>query len=139
MRIIIFPLIIIIFLSSCAARPKSMPCTDATDNIRLSKSDAKKIEGKVSQFLSDAKISQEHMNDGKSSLWRFTNMPTDSIYYQIGLREGDGIYKTNLGPQKNSINLISDLFGIPSGTTNCLYVQAKDKSERIIKIQLDEK
>lgn len=132
-------ILLILSITSCATRPKSRPCTDATEDVRLTKLEAKKIEGKVSQFLSDAKITPEHTEDGKVSLWRFTNMPTDSLYHQIGLREGDGIYKTNLGEQTNSINLISDLSGIPTGTTNCLYVRARDKSERIIRIHLDEK
>lgn len=132
-------IILLFFITSCSTRPKSKPCIDATENVTLTKSEATKMEGKVSQFLSDAKITQEHTEDGKVSLWRFTNMPTDSLYHQIGLREGDGIYKTNLGEQTNSINLISDLSGIPTGTTNCLYVRARDKSERVIRIQLDEK
>jgi hypothetical protein len=131
--------ILILSITSCSSRPKSVPCTDATEDVRLTKSEATKMEGKVSQFLSDAKITQEHTEDGRVSLWRFTNMPSDSLYHQIGLREGDGIYKTNLGEQTNSINLISDLSGIPTGTTNCLYVRARDKSERVIRIQLDEK
>ncbi|MBA2406282.1 MAG: hypothetical protein H0V66_16010, partial [Bdellovibrionales bacterium] len=67
------------------------------------------------------------------------NMPTDSVYYLIGLREGDIITKTNLGAQTSSINLISDLTGIPSGTTNCLYVKSKDNSEHVIKVQVDKK
>lgn len=135
----IFYVLLIFSISSCANRPNSKICTDATEDVRLTKSEVKKIEGKISQFLSDAKITQEHTEDGRTSLWRFTNMPSDSLYHQIGLREGDGIYKTNLGEQTNSINLISDFSGIPSGTTNCLYVRARDKSERIIRIHLDEK
>lgn len=132
-------IILVLSITACTTRPKSRPCTDSTENVRLSKSEAKKMEEKVSQFLSDAKITQELTEDGKVSLWRFTNMPNDSLYHLIGLKEGDGIYKTNLGEQTNSINLMSDLSGIPEGTTNCLYVRARDKTERVILIQLDEK
>lgn len=139
MKKLFFASLTIFILSACASKPISTPCTDVTETVTLSYSEARKIEGKVSQFLTDAQIVQEHTDEGTNSLWRFTNMPSDSIYYKIGLKEGDGIYKTNLGMQTNSINLISDLAGIPSGTTNCLYVQAKNKSERVIKILLDDK
>ena len=138
MKKINLPLIFFL-ISSCATKPQSTPCTEATEVVKISKAQAKKIEGKVSQFLSDARITQEHTSDGQASIWRFTNMPSDSVYYKVGLREGDGIYKTNLGPQTNSINLISDLSGIPSGTTNCLYVLGKDKTERVIQIELEDK
>ena len=125
---------------SCASRPLPSVCPDASVTVTIPKSEANKIHGHVSQFLTDAKITQLKNEDGtESSVWRFTNMPEDSIYYLIGLREGDAIYKTNLGPQTNSINLISDLSGIPSGTTNCLYVRSKDSSEHVIKIVVEKR
>lgn len=127
-------LIALLLISSCSTKPVPSICTDATVTVNLPKAEAVKIEGNVSRFLTDAKIIQEHTDEGKNSLWRFSNMPEDSVYYLIGLREGDAIYKTNLGMQTSGINLISDLSGIPSGTTNCLYVKAKDNSDRVIKI-----
>ena len=54
-------------------------------------------------------------------------------------REGDSIYKTNLGSHTNFMNLVSDLSGIPSGTTNCLYIKAKDNTERVVKVLVEKK
>jgi hypothetical protein len=135
----LFLLIAPLFLFySCASKPLPPVCADATVTVTIPKSEANKIHGHVSHFLTDAKITQIKNEDGtESSIWRFTNMPDDSIYYLIGLREGDAIYKTNLGAQTSSINLISDLSGIPSGTTNCLYVRSKDNSEHVIKIVVE--
>ena len=125
---------------SCSSTPLGQVCPDASVTVTIPKSKANKIHGHVSQFLTDAKITQVGIEDGtESSVWRFTNMPEDSIYYLIGLREGDAIYKTNLGAQTSSISLISDLSGIPSGTTNCLYVRSKDNSEHVIKIVVEKR
>ena len=131
-------ILISLFAFSCASRPDLPICPEATETVTLSKTDAAKIQGKVSQFLTDAQITQQHDERG-ASFWRFSNMPSDSIYYQIGLREGDAILKTNLGPQSSSMNLLSDLAGIPSGTTNCLHVRSKENSVRVIKIQVEKK
>lgn len=134
----LFLILISLLVFSCASRPDLPVCPEATETVTLAKADAAKIQGKVSQFLTDAQITQQHDEDG-GSFWRFTNMPSDSIYYQIGLREGDAILKTNLGPQSSSMNLLSDLAGIPSGTTNCLFVRSKENTDRVIKIQVDKK
>lgn len=138
MKLILFLSPLFIFFS-CASKPPPIVCPDASVTVTIPRTEANKIHGHVSQFLTDAKITQEHGDEGQNSVWRFTNMPDDSVYYLIGLREGDAIYKTNLGPQTSSINLISDLSGIPSGTTNCLYVRSKDNSEHIIKIVVEKK
>jgi hypothetical protein len=132
-------LFLFIFISSCASKPPASVCSEATTTVNIPKTEADKIRGNVSRFLTDAKIIQEHTDEGKNSLWRFTNMPPDSVYYLIGLREGDAIYKTNLGLQTSGINLISDLSGIPSGTTNCLYVKSKNNTDSVIKILVDKK
>ena len=134
----LFLILISLFAFSCASRPDLPICPEATETVTLSNADAAKIQGKVSQFLTDAQITQQHDEVG-GSFWRFTNMPSDSIYYQIGLREGDAILKTNLGPQSTSMNLLSDLAGIPSGTTNCLHVRSKENTDRIIKILVEKK
>lgn len=134
----LFLILISLLFFSCASRPDLPICPEATETVTLSKADAAKIHGKVSQFLTDAQITQQHDEVG-GSFWRFTNMPSDSIYYQIGLREGDAILKTNLGPQSTSMNLLSDLAGIPSGTTNCLHVRSKENTDRIIKILVEKK
>lgn len=138
MRLILL-LSISLILFSCASKPLAPICPEGQVTVTIPKAEAEKIRGNVSQFLTDAQITQEHAEEGKNSLWRFTNMPSDSVYYMIGLREGDAIYKTNLGTQTSSINLISDLSGIASGTTNCLYVVAQDKTERVIKVLVDNK
>jgi hypothetical protein len=130
---------LLFLISSCASKPVPSICPDATVTVNLPKVEAEKIRGNVARFLTDAKIIQEHTDEGENSLWRFTNMPPDSVYYLIGLREGDAIYKTNLGLQTSGINLISDLSGIPSGTTNCLYVKSKNNTESVIKILVDKK
>lgn len=130
---------LLLLMSSCASKPFTSICSDATVTVNIPKAEAEKIRGNVARFLTDAKIIQEHTDEGKNSLWRFTNMPPDSVYYLIGLREGDAIYKTNLGLQTSGINLISDLSGIPSGTTNCLYVKSKTNTESVIKILVDKK
>lgn len=129
----------LLFTLSCASQPKAPACTEATTEVTLKKSEADKIKGNVTPFLTDAQITQEYINDGAESIWRFNNMPEDSIYHEIGLRTGDAISKTNLGPQTTVFNLISDLSGIPNGTTNCLWVQDKDKNLRVIKILLEKK
>ena len=133
---LILPLIIAV---SCASKPKAPVCVEATTEVTLKKSHADEIQGNVTPFLSDAQITQEHINEGAGSIWRFSNMPTDSIYHEIGLRSGDAIIKTNLGPQTTVFNLISDLSGIPSGTTNCLWVMDKEKNTRVIKILVENK
>lgn len=132
-------LFLLILISSCASKVIQPVCPDATTTVNIQKVEADKIRGNVSSFLTDAKIIQEHTDEGKNSLWRFSNMPPDSVYYLIGLREGDAIYKTNLGLQTSGINLISDLSGIPSGTTNCLYIKSKSNTESVIKILVDKK
>ena len=132
-------LLLSLFLVSCASKPEAPICPDATETVVLPKKETDKILGNVGPFMTDAQITQEHGNEGASSVWRFTNMPSDSVYYLIGLREGDAIWKTNLGEQKSSINLISDLAGIPSGTTNCLYVRDEKQAERVIRIKLENK
>lgn len=124
---------------SCAQTPKSEECKNPTQKVTLTKEQAKKIQGKVSQFLSDAKVTGEPSQSGESIVWRFSNMPDDSIYHTIGLREGDAVYKTNLGEQKSSLNLISDLSGIASGTTDCLYVKTKENTDKIIHVTVDER
>ena len=138
MRLITLLFIIFCFVS-CASKPIMPICSEATEHIMLSQKQADLIQGNVSQFLSDAKIREEHDQESGKSLWRFSNMPEDSIYYVIGLREGDAIYQTNLGSQSSSLNLISDLSGIASGTTNCLYVQSRDHSKRVIHVKVDKK
>jgi len=135
--IILFSLFFVLF--SCASKPLAPICPNATESVIIPKVEALKIQGNVSQFLTDAQITQEHGKEGESSVWRFTNMPRDSVYYFIGLRDGDAIYQTNLGPQTSSINLISDLSGISSGTTNCLYVRSKENLDRVIKVVVDKK
>lgn len=133
-------LILLAFLiSACASKPKSTPCTEATSTVVLKKADAEKIQGKVSQFLTDARITQELNEKGDKTLWRFTNMPDDSVYYLVGIREGDALTKTNLGEQSSTINLISDLSGIASGTTNCLYINTKENKNHVIKVDLEKK
>lgn len=132
-------LLSLVFLCSCASAPKAPVCPEASTEIKLTRAEADKIQGNVSQFLTDAQITQEHNEEGAGSIWRFTNMPTDSIYYKIGLREHDAVYQTNLGTQTSSINLISDLSGIASGTTNCLWVMDKDRNVRVIKVTLEKK
>ncbi len=132
-------LFILSFFISCASKPMQPICPEATDYIVLTQKQADLIQGNVSHFLSDAKIREEHSQESGKSIWRFSNMPEDSIYYLIGLREGDAIYQTNLGPQTSSLNLISDLSGISSGTTNCLYVQSKVHSNRVIHIKVEAK
>lgn len=132
-------LITLVFLTACASKPKAPVCPEATTEISLTHSDAKKIQGNVSQFLTDAEIKPEHDQASATTIWRFHNMPSDSIYYKIGLREGDALTKTNLGPQSSSINLISDLSGLATGTTNCLWISDKDKNERVIKVVLEKK
>jgi len=122
-----------LFALSCAHPPKSEECKNPTQEVTLTKAQAEKIQGKVTQFLSDAKVTGEPVGEG-SLMWRFTNMPNDSIYHTIGLREGDAVYKTNLGEQKSSLNLISDLSGIATGTTDCLYVKTKTNTDKIIHI-----
>lgn len=135
-----FSLVLLSFiLISCASKPQAPVCPEATETVTLPRKEADKILGNVGPFLTDAQITQEHGNEGASSVWRFTNMPSDSVYYLVGLREGDAIWKTNLGEQKSSINLISDLAGIPSGTTNCLYVRDMEKKERVIKVLVEKK
>jgi len=124
---------------SCASKPLDPVCPDATEHIVLSPKEASLIQGNVSQFLTDAKIREEHDQENGKSIWRFSNMPTDSVYFLIGLREGDAIYQTNLGPQSSSLNLISDLSGIASGTTNCLYVRSKNHSLRVIHVDVPRK
>ncbi len=136
MRLILF-LFPFLLLFSCASKVPPNFCPEATVTVTIPKKQANKIFGHVSQFLTDAKIAFESGSEGQEGIWRFTNMPTDSIYYMIGLREGDAIVKTNLGNQSSSINLISDLSGIPSGTTNCLYVKSKANTEHVIKILMD--
>jgi len=135
-KLFLIPIFLLVF--SCSSRPTLPICPEATETVTLSKVDAAKIQGKVSQFLTDAQITQLHDEEG-GSFWRFSNMPSDSIYYQIGLREGDSILKTNLGPQSSSMNLLSDLAGIPSGTTNCLHVRSKENKDRVIKIKIEKK
>ena len=130
----IFLLFPLLFAISCASKPKAPVCKEATIEVTLKKSEADKIQGSVTPFLSDAQITQEHIDEGEASIWRFSNMPADSIYHEIGLRSGDAIVKTNLGVHTTVFNLISDLSGIPSGTTNCLWVQDKDKNVRVIKV-----
>ena len=132
-------ILILSLLFSCASRPRPPDCPDATETVTIPKEEAAKIQGNVSQFLTDARIRQVFDSENKTSVWRFSHMPENSVYYLIGLRDGDSIYQTNLGPQTSSINLISDLSGIPSGTTNCLYVKSADNTERIIKILLEKK
>lgn len=132
-------LITLFALISCASKPQKINCPEAATQITLKKSEAKKIQGNVSQFLTDAQITQEHNKEGDGSIWRFTHMPSDSIYHQIGLREGDAVTKTNLGVQNSSINLISDLSGIATGTTNCLWVKDKQNTERVIKVLVEKK
>ena len=124
---------------ACASKPLDPVCPDATEHIVLSQKEASLIQGNVSQFLSDAKIREEHDQESGKSMWRFSNMPTDSVYFVMGLREGDAIYQTNLGPQSSSLNLISDLSGIASGTTNCLYVKSKSHSLRVIHVDVGKK
>ena len=124
---------------ACASKPLDPVCPNATEHIVLSQKEASLIQGNVSQFLSDAKIREEHDQESGKSMWRFSNMPTDSVYFVIGLREGDAIYQTNLGPQSSSLNLISDLSGIASGTTNCLYVKSKSHSLRVIHVDVGKK
>jgi hypothetical protein len=135
----IFLMLSLLVAISCASKPKAPVCMEATTEVTLKKSEADKIQGNVTPFLSDAQITQEQNEDGASSIFRFSNMPEDSIYHGIGLRSGDAILKTNLGPQTTVFNLISDLSGIPGGTTNCLWVQDKDKNVRVIKIILEKK
>lgn len=137
MRLILF--LFPLFVFSCASKAPPHFCPDATVTVTIPRKESNKIFGHVSQFLTDAKITFEPGSEGQDGIWRFTNMPTDSIYYLIGLREGDAIIKTNLGNQSSSINLISDLSGIPSGTTNCLYVRSKLNSDHVIKIVVDKK
>lgn len=127
----------LLFAISCASKPPAPPCTEATTEATLKKTEAEKIKGNVTPFLTDAQITQEHVEGGELSIWRFNNMPSDSIYHEIGLRTGDAISKTNLGPQTTVFNLISDLSGISNGTTNCLWVQDKDKNLRVIKVVLE--
>ena len=127
------------YFFSCASKPIVPVCSQATEHIMLSQKQADLIQGNVSKFLSDAKIREEHSQESGKSLWRFSNMPEDSIYYVIGLREGDAIYQTNLGAQTSSLNLISDLSGVASGTTNCLYVQSRENSLRVIQIKIEKK
>lgn len=129
--------LIVLLLSACATRPESTPCSDATSTVSLKKADAEKIQGKVSQFLTDARITQELDEKGNKTHWRFTNMPDDSVYYLVGIREGDALTKTNLGEQTSTINLISDLSGIASGTTNCLYLNTKENKNHVIKVVLE--
>ena len=129
--------VLLSFMLSCAHAPKSEECKNPTQEVKLTKSQAEKIQGKVSQFLSDAKVTGEPLGEENKFIWRFTNMPEDSVYHEIGLRNGDGVYRTNLGEQKSSLNLISDLSGIASGTTDCLYVKTKENVEKIIHIQLE--
>lgn len=129
-------LFLLLILASCASKPKLSLCPEVTEIVELRKKEVSQIQGNVSRFLSDAQITQEHSTDGKSSLWRFKNLPRDSVYYLLGLREGDAITKTNLGEHNSSTDLISDFSGIPSGTTNCLYVLSKHNSMRVIKIKL---
>lgn len=131
----LIPLILLIFSFSCSTKPRPSDCKGATETVKLTEAQKKRIQGNVSQFLSDAEITQETIDEGKRSIWRFRNMPRDSVYYLLGLREGDAVYKTNLGEQKSSITLISDLSGIATGTTDCLYVKTKDDAVKIIKIQ----
>jgi hypothetical protein len=126
-------------LFSCASKPLDPVCPNATEHIVLSPKDASLIQGNVSQFLSDAKIREEHDQESGKSIWRFSNMPPDSVYFLIGLREGDAIFQTNLGLQSSSLNLISDLSGIASGTTNCLYVRSMDNSLRVIHVDVGRK
>lgn len=135
----IFLPMILLFAVACASKPHPPICPEATTSVVLSKAEATKIQGNVSQFLTDAQITQEHNQEGAGSVWRFTNMPSDSVYYHLGLRDGDAITKTNLGAQTSSINLISDLSGLANGTTNCLYVEGSDKSLRVIKVMLEKK
>jgi hypothetical protein len=130
----IFLMLPVLFAISCASKPLAPACLGATTEVTLKKSDADKIQGNVTPFLSDAQITQEHIDEGEGSIWRFSNMPADSIYHEIGLRSGDAIMKTNLGVHTTVFNLISDLSGIPSGTTNCLWVQDKEKNVRVIKV-----
>ena len=125
--------------SSCASKPQQPVCPEASVTVSIPKSEADKIQGNVTPFLTDAMITEEYSQITQSSSWRFSKMATDSVYYLIGLREGDSIYKTNLGPQSNFMNLVSDLSGIPSGTTNCLYIRAKDNTERVVKILVEKK
>ena len=132
-------LLLSLLLTSCATKPGPAVCPDASETVSITKEVADKILGKVGPFMTDAQITQEHGEAGATSIWRFTNMPSDSVYYRIGLREGDAIWKTNQGVQKTSINLISHLAGIPSATTNCLYVRDRHQAERVIKIKLEEK
>ena len=127
------------FLFSCASKPQPPVCPDATTTVSVPKLEADKIQGNVTPFLTDAKITEEYSQDTQTSIWRFSKMPPDSIYYFIGLREGDSIYKTNLGTHTNFMNLVSDLSGIPSGTTNCLYIKAKDNTERVVKVLVEKK
>jgi hypothetical protein len=136
MKLIIILLNLFCFFS-CASKPTAPVCPEATEHIVLSQKNASRIQGNVSQFLSDAKIREEHDQETGKSIWRFSNMPEDSVYYVIGLREGDAIYQTNLGSQSSSLNLISDLSGIASGTTNCLYLQSMNNSLRVIHIKVE--
>ena len=129
-------LFVFIVLFSCATRRLPPACPEATETTTLSKKAAASIQGKVSSFLTDAQISPERSRDSELTLWRFKNMPEDSVYYTMGLREGDAITKTNLGEQKSLMNLISDLSGVATGVTNCLYVTAKDQSQRVIRVEL---
>jgi uncharacterized protein (DUF2164 family) len=135
----IFLLISLSALISCASKPQAPICPEATTEVTLKKSEVVKIQGNVSQFLTDAQITQEHNQESAESIWRFTNMPADSVYYQLGLRDGDAVTKTNLGVQSSSINLISDLSGLATGTTNCLWVMDKDKHQRVIKVSVEKK
>ena len=135
----LFLALTLFFLFSCSSAPKDPICPESSSSVLLTKHQADKIQGNVSQFLTDAEIKQEHNQQDGISLWRFSNMPSDSIYYHIGLREDDAIYKTNLGVQTSSINLISDLSGIASGTTNCLWVMDKDHRMRVIKLLVEKK
>lgn len=135
----IFLLITLVFLTACSSKSKVSICSEATTTVSLTHSDAKKIQGNVSQFLTDAEIKPEHDQSSATTIWRFHNMPSDSIYYKIGLRDGDAVTQTNLGPQSSSINLISDLSGLATGTTNCLWVTDKDQNQRVIKVMLEKK
>lgn len=129
----------LLLLASCASKKetKISSCSEATKTVTLSKKHAEMLNKSAGPFMSDARFSQEHDEQGISSVWRLKNMPTDSIYHFFGLENDDAILKTNLGVQTNSLFLVGDLQGIPRGTTNCLYVKSKDNVKSVIKIVLE--
>lgn len=130
-------LLFLLILFSCATPPKPVVCPDATVWVALSKDQLKRGKGNVLPFMTDATIKSETDEEGLT-IWRLSNMPSDSIYYHLGLREGDGVYKTNLGEETNPMEFISQLASIPSGKVNCLYVRPKEGSSLVIKLMLPE-